>query len=90
MGRITIGGYYRYKHHMGGTRLNSYGCIVEYDMVRPDYHISHLLLGGIREYAAQHEIADEDAHNQLLNIALTEAGIISAEEEPKVTNGNSN
>ena len=50
-------------------------------MVRPNHDIPNLLVGGIRDYASSEGISDEDAHAELLRIALSEVGILCNESE---------
>lgn len=46
-------------------------------MARPSHDIPNLLLGGIRDYADQHDISSEEAHRRLLRRALKEVDILS-------------
>lgn len=48
-------------------------------MPRPNHDIPNLLLGGVRDYAAENDISREEAHIQLLELALKDVGILSCE-----------
>lgn len=45
-------------------------------MARPNHDIPNLLLGGVRDYADEEDISNEEAHAQLLRVALKEVGIL--------------
>ena len=45
-------------------------------MPRPNHDISNLVLGAVRDYADEHELADEDAHQELLTIGLQAVGML--------------
>ena len=45
-------------------------------MPRPNHNISNLLLGGIRDYADKEGLSNEEAHEELLRIALSEVGML--------------
>lgn len=46
-------------------------------MARPSHDIPNLLLGGVRDYADEHDITSEEAHRRLLRLALKEVGILA-------------
>jgi hypothetical protein len=45
-------------------------------MPRPNHDIPHLLLGGVRDYAEVKELSPEEAHRDLLRIALNDVGVL--------------
>lgn len=51
-------------------------------MVRPSHDLSHIVVGGIRDYAERlaaeqgSEVDPEDAHEQLLRHALVDVGVL--------------
>lgn len=44
-------------------------------MVRPNHDLPGVLVGGIKDYAEEHDISAEDAHAELLRQALVANGI---------------
>lgn len=55
-------------------------------MVRPNHDLPNLLVGGVRDYAQEQDISDEEAHAELLRIALRDTGILCPKN--KKENGN--
>ncbi|MDL5363903.1 hypothetical protein [Halalkalicoccus sp. NIPERK01] len=49
-------------------------------MPRPNHDIPGLLLGGVRDYAAENDMSRDEAHAELLRIGLKEVGILPALE----------
>lgn len=45
-------------------------------MPRPNHDIPSLLLGGVRDYAEEQDISRDEAHAELLRIALKDVGIM--------------
>jgi hypothetical protein len=45
-------------------------------MPRPNHDIPNLLLGGVKAYANEHDMTNEEAHTELLRIALIETEIL--------------
>jgi hypothetical protein len=50
-------------------------------MPRPNHDISNVLLGGVRDYAEANELSPEEAHRDLLRIALRDVGVLSEDPE---------
>lgn len=45
-------------------------------MPRPNHDISNLVLGAVRDYADEHGLADEQAHEELLTMGLQAVGML--------------
>lgn len=46
-------------------------------MPRPNHDLPNLLLGGVKDYADEQGISNEEAHAELLRIGLVEQGVLS-------------
>lgn len=46
-------------------------------MPRPNHNLPNLLIGGVVDYADEENMSKDEAHAELLTIALNEVGILS-------------
>jgi hypothetical protein len=50
-------------------------------MPRPNHDLPSHLIGGVKDYAREHDISTDEAHARLLAYSLKKAGVIGCPED---------